>query len=391
MRERIEPPASPSQSSRCGIARLTALLDDDPIRPRTSSSSPRAMSPTKEKSPNSGRIRDSPLRENQTPPQHNMRLDGNATANNAIANNQQWQKDDSSEYEDVHNAIESSDDDDDDKKYEEEVTVENKNRYEDLSISSGSIPSKLSKNNDKTIADTALPKTEHPLNASKDDRHQFEKDVAALDAKLSKNDTDSDSTEEEDVEMQQQSVNDDPPSYHKLVGPLVDDSGKCNIMWKTSAFFLPCLFVLLFVIIMTPTIMKLRNEKAQQALAESSIIPTTTPSSSPSVAVGGYPSTSSSPFATGSPLIPRSTLSPTQTDATTNSSSCSAATFSFSTESSVMILFREPSLKWDDCSTRPLERMSAMQRLNCFGTGIEYRPAGFVPNRFGKSDQVEFP
>lgn len=362
MRERIDPPPSPSHSSRTGIARLTALLDD----------------PGNEKQPlrKTGTADISKTKKgNEVYPilERKESLAKPRVAGEMLSKSASSESYESSVYEEVsfHNALERSESHD-------EVTAEN-DCYEDLTISTDSAPDEPS-THDKAIQQykeqlggrpESCETHERQEDASKDDLLQFEKDMAGLDLKISMA-TDSDNSEE-DLEMQPPY---DPESYQKLVGP-IDPSQKIN--WKKSVYFLPCLIVLIVFIIVTPVVTKHRREESAAELVESSLQPTNAPPTPPPSRID------SSPSMVLPNLIPQSTFSPTLEASATSPDQCTAT--AFPTSAGVMeLLFLQFSFSIDYCATQP-EDLATFQRLNCAGTEFEYRPRGFLPNRFRESDR----
>lgn len=379
MHERIDPPGSPSQSSRKGITRLTALvlLDDPENKKQNKLSSSRRTA-------------------------GGMKSSNNTTAQN---NHKTFQLSDRKQpplniTRRTLSRIESVEDDDDDDY--EKVSFHNSTRQsynaataencfdDDLTNSTDATPS--STNDDVVIQQY---KQQRHLGGRRrsyekrrqegeiqDDLLQFEKDMAGLDLKLTMT-IDSDHSEE-DLEMQ-------PPharaTYQKLVGP-IGPSQKSN--WKKSLYFLPCLIVLIVFIIVTPVIREDRKEKSSAELVPSSTQPAMAPPTlSPSrIEVSTLAPSMNSQSPTLLSLLPQSSLFPTLADTERDSSQCSAAEFPPSNRE-LDLIFLSSSFSVDYCTTSP-EKLATFQRLDCVGIELEYRPVGFVPNHFRNSDRNPF-
>lgn len=347
MRERIDPPDSPSQSSRKGISRLTALLDDPENKKQgkqlSRTTGTADASKVQKRNVSNPTLKQSPTKITK---EKLSRIDSIEC------------DDESSEYKEVsfHNALSHNYD---------EVTD---NCYEDLTISTDASPSST---HDEAIQQYTERRVERKEDENKNDMLQFEKDMTELDLKLTMA-TDYDHSEE-DLEMQP--PRHDPTSYQKLVGP-IDPSQKSN--WKKSLYFLPCLLVLIVFIIVTPVIRKDGKEKsAAELVGESSEQPTITP---PTLSPSSLPS-----FVSQSSSSP--TFSPTLADTASDSSSqCLPDVFPPSA-GNLDVIFITSSITVDYCVTQHPENLGTFERLHCFGTKMEYKAAGFKPNRFQESSQ----
>ncbi|GAX18262.1 hypothetical protein FisN_20Lh024 [Fistulifera solaris] len=174
----------------------------------------------------------------------------------------------------------------------------------------------------------------------------------------------------------------DPTVYQKLVGP-IDPSKKIN--WQKSIYFLPCLLVMIGFVFVTPLVTDSRKEESSAELVEdSSIQPTTAPPSpSPSWIEEPTPAPSKFLFLTSAPTTTQSsTFVPTQSNSTTEPNQCPAAKFP---ESELDLIFLPSYVNINYCAVSP-ENLATFQRLECVGIEFEYKPTGFVPNRFRETD-----
>jgi hypothetical protein len=269
----------------------------------------------------------------------------------------------------------------------DEATID-RDCYEDLTISSHSTHDTVSTGGEAIQQYKEQLGGLHPKSYEKrfqryeddsnDPLRQFEKDMAGLDLKLTMVTDDS----EESVNDLEKQPPYNPATYQNLVGP-IDPSQKIN--WKKSMYFFPCLLVLIGFVLVTPLVTDRRREESSAELVESSIQPTIAPPSpSPSWIEGPTPSPSKLASLTSIPTtISSSTFTPTQGNSTTESNhQCSAAEFP---ESELDLIFLPSYVSMNYCAVQP-ENLATFQRLECVGVDLEYRPAGFVPNRFRDTD-----
>jgi hypothetical protein len=373
MRKGIDPPPSPSQSSRTGIARLTALLDDPDNQKQGNRSA---------KENDACYARREIKRDDHIP---TTKRKGSFTR---VAKDRQSQPipygSEGYEYsEDIplENAREIN-------QSRGEVTAD-EDYYEDLTISSHSshdtvsTEGKMIQQYKEQLSGRRFKLYEKRVARDEDDSsndplRQFEKDMAGLDLKMTMV-TDDSNDSENDLEQQPPY---DPTTYQKLLGP-IGPSRKIN--WKKSMYFLPCLLVLIGFVFVTPLVTDSRKEESSAELVEESSIQPTVAPPSPSPSRIEEPTRAPSKFvpSTLAPTrTPSFTIAPTQSNSTIEPNQCSAAEFP---DSELDLIFLPSYVSVNYCAVPP-EQLATFERLECVGVEYEYRPAGFIPNRFRDTD-----